>query len=72
MAETPEVIVWPGHIPKKWRDRGTLRHFVMLFDDGEEMVVSKWWSKKRGWQYECERYEIVRLQISLEVNKDLR
>lgn len=74
MTKTPAVKIkeWPRHIPKTWRERGTLRHFVMCFDDGEEMVVSKWYSRTRGWQYVCERFEIVRMQISFEVNKDLR
>lgn len=72
MAKKTEVKVmeWPRHIPTTWRDRGTLRHLVMCFDDdGEEMVVSKWYSHTRGWQYVCERFEIVRMQISLEAGE---
>jgi hypothetical protein len=68
MAEKREAVVrsWPRYMTKQWRDRGTLRHFVMVIDDdGEEMVLSKWWSRKRGWQYECERFEMVRMQISI-------
>jgi len=66
MAKTPEVkvIEWPRYMPTTWRDRGTLHHLVMAFNDGEEMVVSRWWSKKRGRQYECQRFEMVRMQIA--------
>ena len=74
MAKQNEArpLKWPRYMPTQWRDRGILRHLVMAFDDGEEMVVSRWWSKKRGWQYECERFEMVRMLISLEQGKDLR
>ncbi len=74
MAKQPDVEVknWPRYMPHTWRDRGILHHLVMVFDDGEEMVVSRWWSKKRGWQYDCQRFELVRMLISLQLGRDLR
>lgn len=61
------ILPQPADIPDTWRDRGRKIHFVMLFtDDQGERVVSRYWSNRRGWQYECESLEMLRYSLQLQ------